>query len=66
MAVDFKSIWYNPARGAYEGRVDIHRNGRSFRYPCSVSGPADMPEGLVRHSMLAQARRMSDSGPSAL
>ncbi len=61
MATEIKNIWYNPATNAFEGRIDIRRGGRSFRYPCAVEGPMDMSPAEVRARMETQAKRMSDS-----
>ena len=61
METRVKNVWYNPATAAYEGRVDIVRSGRSFRYPCVVEGPVGMPTAAIHARMEAQARRMSDS-----
>ncbi|WP_187432057.1 hypothetical protein ROLI_047640 (plasmid) [Roseobacter fucihabitans] len=61
MATEIKNIWYNPANSAFEGRIDIRRNGKSFRYPCAVQGPMDMSPAEVRARMEVQAKRMSDS-----
>ena len=61
MSVKVKMIWYNPSAAAFEGRVDIRRGNRNFRYPCVVEGPHSMPTKDVRARMAAQAKRMSDS-----
>lgn len=54
-------IRYNAALAAFEARVDIHRSGRTFRYPCQVAAPLDMPEGDLREALKRQAFSMSDS-----
>ncbi|GGL81348.1 hypothetical protein [Wenxinia marina] len=59
--VRFGRINYNPARGAFQARIDIERGGHVFRYPCEVRGPLDMDEQIVRHALAAQAQAMSDS-----
>lgn len=64
MSVEINSIWYNPAQSAFEGRIDIQRGGKSFRYPCAVEGPMDMSPVEVRRRMETQAKRMSDTPPS--
>lgn len=64
MSVEVNCIWYNPAESAFEGRIDIHRDGRSFRYPCLVRGPMNMSPTEVRHRMEHQAKRMSDTPPA--
>lgn len=58
------AIGYNASRGAFEARVDIHRAGTTFRYPCSVEGPVTLEPETVRQSLLHQAERMSDTGAS--
>ena len=64
MTVSVKDIWYNPVNAAFEGRIDIERNGKSFRYPCAVEGPVTMAHSEVRLRMAQQAKRMSDTAPS--
>lgn len=64
MSVEIKKIWYNPAKSAFEGRIDILRDGKSFRYPCAVQGSVDMSPAEVRHRMEKQALRMSDTHPA--
>ena len=64
MSVEIKDIWYNPANSAFEGRIDIQRGDQSFRYPCAVEGPIDMPHAELRRQMESQAKRMSDTPPS--
>ncbi|SEW19167.1 hypothetical protein SAMN04488515_1508 [Cognatiyoonia koreensis] len=63
MTMSIRSIRYNPSTAAYEGRVDVIRGGQTFRYPCSVPGPLNMPMTDVRKSMQRSAARMSDSPP---
>ena len=65
MSCHISKIWYNAANAAYEGRVDIKRNGRLFRYPCSVEGPMDMAPTAVRAKMIKQAFSMSDTPPES-
>lgn len=55
-------IRYNAQSGAFEARVDIERDGRMYRYPCTVAGPLDMEMSAVRKSLGHQACRMSDTG----
>ncbi|SIT90342.1 hypothetical protein SAMN05421665_3072 [Yoonia rosea] len=64
MATEIKNIWYNPATSAFEGRIDITRKGKAFRYPCAVEGPIDMSPDEVQARMAAQAKRMSDTDPA--
>jgi hypothetical protein len=55
------SVSYNDRLGAFQARVDIERNGTTFRYPCQISGPETMDIELVRMGLTQQALRMSDS-----
>ena len=55
------NVVYNAAAGAFEGRVDIVRDGKSFRYPCQVPGPVTMDARRVRAGLIRHAQRMSDS-----
>jgi len=57
--ISLGNIRYNPTTGAYEARVDIDRKGRTYRYPCSVSGTLMMDEGSVRRGLTQQAMRMA-------
>lgn len=61
MQVTLDRVWYNPAIDGFEGRVDVNREGLTFRYPCTVSGPPDMPQEALVQQMIRQAKRMSDS-----
>lgn len=61
MKVRFKDIHYNAKIGAFEGRVDIVRGTRTFRYPCSLAGPISMDVGQVRAGLYSRALKMSDS-----
>ncbi|WP_417587772.1 orotidine 5'-phosphate decarboxylase [Pararhodobacter oceanensis] len=54
-----KALKYDAAQGAFEARVDIEHNGRTFRYPCVVRGPQSMDAQMVRDSILFQASKMS-------
>lgn len=59
--INLARIEYNRARGAFEGRVDICRNGTTFRYPCEIVGPETMDLDRVRAEMAFHARSMSDT-----
>ncbi len=56
-----RTIRYNPARHVHEARVDLIRDGRTFRYPCELPGPKNIDAGLLRDALLAQAISMSDT-----
>lgn len=61
MKVRFKDVHYNQRDGAFEARVDIQRGGRTFRYPCRVTGPITMDAARVRAGLYAKALKMSDT-----
>jgi len=53
------NINYNPTTAAYEARVDIDRKGRTYRYPCSVTGSLMMDEADVRRKLTRQALKLA-------
>ncbi len=55
-------VRYNAQMGAFEARVDIERDGTTYRYPCQVPGPLDMDAGWVSQNLTKHALRQSDSG----
>lgn len=55
-------VRYNAQAGAFEARVDVEREGTTYRYPCQVAGPLDMDSNLVSQSLTKHALRQSDSG----
>ena len=57
--INLGNITYNPATSAYEARVDIDREGRTYRYPCSVTGTLMMDEIAVRRKLTRQALKMA-------
>lgn len=61
MHVTFTDVHYDTVHGRFEGRVDIHREGGIFRYPCSLNGPKSMSEDQVRLGLAQHAMRMSDT-----
>lgn len=61
MTVTLGNVVYNPARSAFEARVDIAREGRTFRYPCEVPGPVTMEMKEVHAALRQRAMNMSDS-----
>lgn len=63
--VTVNSIRYNATNSAFEACVDIHSEGRTFRYPCSVNGPLDMSQSRIQSALIAEARHQS-SGRTAL
>ena len=63
-ACDGMTLATVPARDKVEARVDVDRNGTTYRYPCQVAGPIDMDAGHVRAGLTRHAMRMSDSGAS--
>ena len=52
---------YDETNGAFEGRVDIPREGAPFRYPCHIHGPQDRSMDAVESGLLARATAMSDT-----
>lgn len=63
--IELGDVRYNAKQGAFEARVDIHREGQVFRYPCEVQGPLDMDIVRVKQHLTQRAINMSDS-PSRL
>lgn len=59
-----KALKYDASLGAFEARVDIEHNGRTFRYPCVVRGPESMDARMVRESILFQASKMCGLTPT--
>ena len=57
--ISLGNIRYNPTTSAYEARVDIDRKGRTYRYPCSVTGTLMADESDVRRKLTKQALRMA-------
>lgn len=55
-------ITFNATSGMYEARVDIKRDGTTYRYPCAVPGTLVTDKATVREHLLEQALHMSDSG----
>jgi hypothetical protein len=54
-------VSYDMARGAFEGRVDVWRGGNCFRYPCTVTAPANADRAFIDAALTARALAMSDS-----
>lgn len=55
------SVRYDTAQGAFEARVDVERDGRTFRYPCRVEAPESAPLDWIEAALTRHALRMSDS-----
>ena len=55
------AVRYDTAQGAFEARVDIERDGRTFRYPCRVEAPESAPPEWIEAALTRHALRMSDS-----
>jgi hypothetical protein len=55
------SVRYDAAAGAFEARVDVERDGRTFRYPCRVEAPEAAPRDWVEAALLRHAQRLSVS-----
>jgi hypothetical protein len=56
------SMTYDAAKGAFEARVDVERDGRTFRYPCRVEAPESAPRDWIEEALTRHALRQSDSG----
>lgn len=56
-------VSYDVRRRAFAGRVDVARDGTTFRYPCEVAAPADADPAWVDRELTARALAMSDSRP---
>jgi len=56
------SVRYDSAKGAFEARVDVERDGRTFRYPCRVEAPESAPRDWLEEALTRHALRQSDSG----
>jgi hypothetical protein len=52
-------IHYDARRNTFEARVDIRKNGVTYRYPCRVEGPANMENSRVLLGLARHARRQS-------
>ena len=63
--ITLEPIRYNAARAAFEAVVDIHSEGRTFRYPCSVPGGLAAEPTRIESALIAEARRKA-AGPTAL
>ncbi len=55
------SIRYDAAQGAFEGRVDLSRDGRTFRYPTRLEAPESTPSEVVEAELVQRALRMAES-----
>ena len=64
MGIRLGRVSYDEARGWFEARVDVERDGRTFRYPCRVAGPANASPAWIESALADHALRMSDSGRS--
>jgi hypothetical protein len=65
MATRVQGVRYNPAQGAFEARVDIDRDGRTFRYPVRIEAPESAPRDWLEAALTRQALRMTDTPPRA-
>lgn len=60
--IELGNVRYNAKDSAFEARVDVSRDGKTFRYPCVVKGPLNMEISRVRAHLARRALQMSDSG----
>jgi hypothetical protein len=61
MDMRVQALRYDAARGAFEGRVDVERDGRTFRYPVRLEAPESAARDWIEASLVRQALRMSDT-----
>lgn len=61
MRITLGQVIHDEARGWFEARVDVERDGRTFRYPARVQGPADAPRAWIEAALTDHALRLSDS-----
>ncbi len=54
-------VRYDPARGLFAARVDLARDGLTFRYPAEVAAPPAADPAWLADALVARARAMSDS-----
>jgi hypothetical protein len=57
--MEIKNIRYDATAGVFQARVDVERDGKTFRYPVTVPGPITLDEDIVRTIVVHQARRLS-------
>jgi hypothetical protein len=55
------ALRYDAARGAFEARVDVQRDGRTFRYPVRLDAAEAAPREWLESVLTRQALRMSDT-----
>lgn len=55
------SLRYDADAGAFEGRVDVERDGQTYRYPARLGAPASAPRDWVEAELAAAALRQSDT-----
>jgi len=56
-------VSYDPARGRFAARVDLSRDGRTYRYPAEVSAPPAADAVWLSQALVQQAMAMSDTRP---
>lgn len=61
MGIRIGQVTFDEARGWFEARVDVTRDGRTFRYPARVQGPSGAPRAWIEAALADHAMRMSDS-----
>ncbi len=66
MSLSLGEIRYNARNSAFEARVDIEKNGVTYRYPCSVEAPLTTEPTLIREALARQACRQSGVGASIM
>jgi len=54
-------VSYDPARGIFAARVDLVRDGMTFRYPAEVAAPHAADPDWLMQALVDQAMAMSDT-----
>jgi hypothetical protein len=54
-------ITHDAARGTFAARVDLSRDGRTFRYPSEVVAPPSADADWLSQALVAKAMSMSDT-----
>lgn len=54
-------VSYDPVRSTFAARVDLARDGRTFRYPAEVVAPPTADPAWLSQVLVARAMAMSDT-----
>lgn len=61
MTITLGQVHYNASLGGFEARVDVRRQGTTFRYPCLVRAPQSADLSWVSDALRNHALSLSDS-----